>query len=148
MLMSCLITTLYSEVELRLLRRRAKNAQHARTYRQRAKLSQEKQQMLKEKAKERQRRYMARVKERQAYYVQSVRLPLFRVGRVGRSYKAYSQEDIQQAIELIHSGASLIEAETATRVPDATIRRFLKKCAAHDGPCKGAKFRPDFYPQE
>lgn len=56
-----------SEAELRLLRRRQKNAQHARTYRQRAKLSEEKHQMLKEKAKERQRRYIARMKERQAY---------------------------------------------------------------------------------
>lgn len=61
--------------------------------------------------------------------------------RLWRGYKEYTQEDVDRAIALVHDGASLVEAEKTSRVPDASIRRFLKKCTAHAGPCKGANLR-------
>ncbi|KAL8608909.1 hypothetical protein ACOMHN_063038 [Nucella lapillus] len=59
-------------------------------------------------------------------------------------YKRYSQGDIARAVALVHGGHTLIEAFRATNVPYSSICRFLKNCTAHDGPCKGAKFRPGF----
>ena len=73
-------------------------------------------------------------------YVPGARVYISR-RRHWRGYKEYTKADIDRAIELVHNGASLIEAEKATRVPDSSIRRFLKKCTAHPGPCKGASLR-------
>ena len=79
------------------------------------------------------------------YYVPGARFYVRR--RHWRGYKEYTKADIDRAIELVHNGASLVEAEKATRVPDASIRRFLKKCTAHPGPCKGANLRQGSYLQ-
>ena len=57
-------------------------------------------------------------------------------------YKCYSKEDVDRALELVHEGATSIEAAKATRVPDSSIRRLLRKCTAHTGLCKGARHRP------
>lgn len=57
-------------------------------------------------------------------------------------YKYYSKEDVGRALELVHEGATSIEAARATRVPDSSIRRLLRKCTAHTGLCRGARYRP------
>ena len=57
-------------------------------------------------------------------------------------YKCYSQADLVRALELVHEGTTSMEAGKATRVPDSSIRRLLRKCTAHTGPCRGARHRP------
>ncbi|XP_070210694.1 uncharacterized protein [Littorina saxatilis] len=59
---------LLSEAEFRLLMRRQRNAEHARTYRQRAKQSEEKLQRIRERAKVRQKRYIERQKELKEFW--------------------------------------------------------------------------------
>ncbi|XP_076461349.1 uncharacterized protein LOC143293889 isoform X8 [Babylonia areolata] len=59
-------------------------------------------------------------------------------------YKLYSPQDTARAVDLVHEGATLVEAYKATNVPYSSICRFLKNCTSHTGPCKGAKHRPGF----
>ena len=57
----------------------------------------------------------------------------------------YCQKDVEMAVNLVHGGASLLEAQGMTNVPGTSLRRFLKECTLHSGPCKGAKFRHDLH---
>ena len=59
-----------------------------------------------------------------------------------RAYRtSYNDNDMERAIEMVHNGSTLAEAEFLTKVPQATLRRRLLKCQMHHGPCKGA-FKP------
>ena len=65
-----------------------------------------------------------------------------RKGRQLRGFRAYTEADAIRAMDCIHDGASLRQAEMATGVPEATIRRLLKRCTEHGSvPCKGANRR-------
>ncbi|KAL8615718.1 hypothetical protein ACOMHN_007471 [Nucella lapillus] len=65
--------------------------------------------------------------------------------RCMQGYKSYSQAHIDKALDMVHEGAALADAENASGVPYSSIRRFLAKCRAHPGPCKGAKYREGFF---
>lgn len=50
---------------------------------------------------------------------------------------------MDRALAMVHEGASSIEAGQAMNVPQSSVRRLLKKCSAHTGPCRGANQRLD-----
>ncbi|KAL8615719.1 hypothetical protein ACOMHN_007472 [Nucella lapillus] len=68
-------------------------------------------------------------------------LPMI-VGSLIRPYKMYSEEDRKRALDMVHEGASLKQAEAATGVPKTTVMRLTKSCSAHSGICFSAKTRP------
>ena len=55
-----------------------------------------------------------------------------------REYKKYTQADTARALQLVHEGLSLSEAQRRTRVPLTTIFRLTKRCLEHKGRCRGA----------
>ncbi|KAK7473332.1 hypothetical protein BaRGS_00035380 [Batillaria attramentaria] len=56
-----------------------------------------------------------------------------------RTYKNYTQQQIDTALELIHQGLSLNRAAMQSGVPETTILRRTWRCKDHEGPCRGAR---------
>ena len=59
-----------------------------------------------------------------------------------RPSRMYSEEDRVRALDMIHGGATLKQAEHATGVPKSTVMRMTKTCKTHTGICHNAKNRP------